>query len=242
MARRCGRHRGHRRHPHGARRVRAAGRPAARRVLAPCRGRPGPRRQPAARRQGRRRRPCSGRTTSSPSRLLIVLIAGLIGAGLGLIARRRYEVAAAVFIGFGVRRLPRRARRSPRDPGGRRGGDGRRRSGRACWSSAGCSTSPPPWSRRPRRRIRAGSRRSTRVMPARPLVARRGHARLVAPCVHHPGGRGRGRRGRGRRHRPQPPRAPAHRRRSAMARPSRRHPSRSRASRRIRTCRRRSPG
>ncbi len=34
--------------------------------------------------------------------ILIVLIAGLIGAGLGLLARRRYEVAAAVFIGFGV--------------------------------------------------------------------------------------------------------------------------------------------
>ena len=34
--------------------------------------------------------------------LVIVLIAGLIGAGLGLIARRRYEIAAAAFIGFGV--------------------------------------------------------------------------------------------------------------------------------------------
>ena len=157
-----------------------------------------------------------------------MLIAGLIGAGLGLIARRRYEIAAAAFIGFGVLGFL----ATLGDP-------------LATPAVAAVATAvaigagllvlgwlldiSPPWSRRPRRRIRAGSRRSTRVMPARPLVAPTRACR-TGRAVRSSSGRVRSGSARSRSASSAATSSSASgRRRSAMARPSRRHPSRSRA-------------
>ena len=120
--------------------------------------------------------------------LFIVAVALLIGAGLGLVARRRYAIAAAV-----VHRVRRRRVRglAGRSAGQRRAWSRSRRpsrSGSACGSSAGCSTD-----------------RAEAAVDG----DRRDHgrdARLVAPFVPHPGRRRRRRRGRRRGHRPEPAR------------------------------------
>ena len=137
----------------------------------------------------------SGRTTSSPSRCSSWLVALLIGAGLGLLARRRYAIAAAIFVVFGVVGFVASLGDPLAEPDGRRL-DGAVRRGGPAGSSAAARSGPLARRRRP-----------DAPLDPRPQPAAR-DAGLVAPFVPHPRERRRGRRVRGGGRRPEPARAP----------------------------------
>ena len=138
---------------------------------------------------------CSARTTSSPSSSSSSSSRCCVGAVLGLVARRRYEIAAGVFIAFGVVGFLAALGDPLANPAVAAAATAISIGVGTAGSSAGCWT---------------GHGRPRSASSGADATARR-DAGLVAPLVHDPGGRGRRRCRRARRRRAQPARAPADR-------------------------------
>ena len=198
-----------------ARRLGAAGRPPRR-----VRPRSSPRSARSSSTSSRRARRtsssrCSAPTTSSPSSSSSSRSRSSIGAGLGILARRRFAVAARVFVAFGVVGFLATLRDPLASPA---------MAGAASAVSIGRSGAGLPRWRRAHCR-----RRSLAIGRRRPIAP----GRAVGPDAGMPdwsrrsflirAGCGRRRRGRGRGRRPDAARAPAGRARAGSDRRSRRH-------------------